>query len=483
MYGLGHLGEDRHEFTFARRRQSRRQDVRLHHRQVSDQEWIVLRGLPVTRPARIVSDLLYDREDPSAVAHIVGDALRGVYDYPGTVADALGPHAARFGLRRGDGLALLRWLLDLLDDLDTEHWMSLARATERDADTEHVPAQVGGVALAMSRYATPAAFRRALTDKLKSLAGDSRWELPQLQRQFAYDRLLERLYLMDDGWIVKGAVALLARELGVRASIDIDVYRAKSVDAAEADLREAAARDIGDWFRFEIGPRGTIGEGITGVRLHVTASVGQTVWAQFRVDLVGSDLSMVGEPDQVAALAEVDMPDLPQRGYRAYPLVDHVADKVAATVQRYGSAHRPSTRFRDLVDLVAIVQGASIDAEPQIRALRSEAQRRGIALPETFDVPDRALWESGYADEAKRSLLAPRIPSMRRSPSFVRLSTSCSTGPHGARGTTSAQRGSSTSRCPAKLKQAIEVMRIRNTRPSTCQRPATIPAGGPCRGR
>jgi hypothetical protein len=258
----------------------------------------------------------------------------------------------------------------------------------------------------MSQYATPAAFRRALTDKLTALARESRWELPQLQRQFAYDRLLERLYLMDDGWIVKGAVALLARDLGVRASVDIDVYRAKRVDAAEADLREAAARDIGDWFRFEIGPRGTIGEGITGVRLHVTAFIGETVWAQFRVDLVGSDLNMLGEPDQVAALAEVDMPDVSQRGYRAYPLVDHVADKVAATVQRYGTAQRPSTRFRDLVDLVAIAQGASIDAQEQIRALTSEGERRGIVLPETFDVPDRALWESGYAAEANRSLLA-----------------------------------------------------------------------------
>jgi hypothetical protein len=146
MYGLGHLGEDRHEFTLARRRQSRRPDVRLHHRPVLEEEWIILRGLPLTRPARIASDLLYDREDPSAVAHIVGDALRGVYDYPGTVADALGPHAARFGLRRGDGLALLRWLLDLLDDLDTEHWMALARATmQHDADIEHAPALAGGV--------------------------------------------------------------------------------------------------------------------------------------------------------------------------------------------------------------------------------------------------------------------------------------------------------------------------------------------------
>ena len=65
-------------------------------------------------------------------------------------------------------------------------------------------------------YGTPAAFRRALTDKLRVLAEHSRWTLPQLQRQIAYDRLLERLYLMDDGWVVKGAVALLARDLAVR---------------------------------------------------------------------------------------------------------------------------------------------------------------------------------------------------------------------------------------------------------------------------
>ena len=63
----------------------------------------------------------------------------------------------------------------------------------------------------MSRYATPAAFRQALTDRLRSLATESSWELSQLQRQFAYDRLLERLYLMDDAWIVKGAAALFAR--------------------------------------------------------------------------------------------------------------------------------------------------------------------------------------------------------------------------------------------------------------------------------
>ncbi|MFZ0217606.1 MAG: hypothetical protein WAM30_16880 [Candidatus Dormiibacterota bacterium] len=58
------------------------------------------------------------------------------------------------------------------------------------------------------RYATPAALRRALTDRLSAAARESRWTFPQLQRQVAYDRLLERLYLVDDGWIVKGATAL-----------------------------------------------------------------------------------------------------------------------------------------------------------------------------------------------------------------------------------------------------------------------------------
>ena len=128
VYGLGHLPADRHEFTLPTRRQSRRPDVRLHHRQVADDEWISLRGLLVTRPPRIAADLLADREDPEAVGHVVADAIRGASDYPGTFADALAPHAAKLGLRRRDGLGLLRWLLDLAGDPQTSEWMAEARA-------------------------------------------------------------------------------------------------------------------------------------------------------------------------------------------------------------------------------------------------------------------------------------------------------------------------------------------------------------------
>ena len=115
---------------------------------------------------------------------------------------------------------------------------------------------------------------------------------------------------------------------------------------------------------------------------------------------------MTGQPDHVPPRARGVIPEVDQRGYRAYPLVDHVADKVAATYERYGPRHNPSTRYRDLVDLVSIVIGASLPADAQREALVSEFRRRGLALPARFGVPDRALWQTGYAREARRSLLS-----------------------------------------------------------------------------
>ena len=49
----------------------------------------------------------------------------------------------------------------------------------------------------------------ALTDRLKTAAKEGRWALQQLQRQVDYDRLTERLYLVDDRWIIKGRTLLV----------------------------------------------------------------------------------------------------------------------------------------------------------------------------------------------------------------------------------------------------------------------------------
>lgn len=128
LYGLGHLPADQHEFTFPARRQSRRADVRLHHRKLDDGDWTIAGGMLVTRPARIAADLLAEHEDPEAVGHVIADAIRAGLERPDTFADALARHAAHFGLRRGDGLALLRWLLDLTGDPDAPRWITQAES-------------------------------------------------------------------------------------------------------------------------------------------------------------------------------------------------------------------------------------------------------------------------------------------------------------------------------------------------------------------
>jgi hypothetical protein len=131
LYGLGHLPADQHEFTVPHRHQSRRPDVRIHVRPVGGGEWDRVDGLPVTRPRRIATDLIQAREDPEAVAQVITETVRRSYDSPGAFASALAPQAMPYGFRRGDGLALLGWLLDLAGDPDRSRWIDEASAQER----------------------------------------------------------------------------------------------------------------------------------------------------------------------------------------------------------------------------------------------------------------------------------------------------------------------------------------------------------------
>lgn len=123
VYKLGHLPADNHDFTVVERHQTRRSDVRLHQRQLHNTECTTVQGLPVTKPARIISDLLYDNEDPESIAQILVDALNNHLDTPQNCIDSLRPHAFKFGFRRGDGTAVFRWLGELIDPQSTVRWI------------------------------------------------------------------------------------------------------------------------------------------------------------------------------------------------------------------------------------------------------------------------------------------------------------------------------------------------------------------------
>lgn len=259
-------------------------------------------------------------------------------------------------------------------------------------------------------YTSPSAFRRAITDRLKKAAAPTGlWTLPELQRQFAYDRLIVRLYKFDPtGWVLKGSTALLARGITVRHTVDIDIYRAGSREQAEQDLREALLLDAGDFFEFTAGPSQNIADGASGCRIKIEARIGATVWAAFHVDVVSEGVRMTGVPEEVPPLTFLHLDlNLQQPGYHAYPLVDHVADKVCGIVEPRPRGY-PSTRFKDLIDLVAIVSSTGVGAclaEQQRAALESEADRRGFTLPGSFQVPDATLWTAGYAQSAAKSRL------------------------------------------------------------------------------
>lgn len=248
-------------------------------------------------------------------------------------------------------------------------------------------------------YTTASAFNTALKARLAAAAETSVHGINELRRQFAYDRLLIRIFAADpDRWILKGAAGLLARRPeGARHSKDIDMYYRGEISVALDELRNLAADDtVGDFFTFDIERLPDRGDS-DSAGLRVISYVGDLEFQRFSIDLV-IDSNMTQEPETIAALRPVPIDGLPTADYRVYPLVDHVADKHAAMIDTYhgGAA---STRYRDLVDLALIATTYPLAAVDLRAALHSEYAHRGLDIPATVDLPDSS-WEAGYAKVA-----------------------------------------------------------------------------------
>lgn len=259
-------------------------------------------------------------------------------------------------------------------------------------------------------FRDPRALRRSVTDRLAALTrADARLDLSVLLRQFAYDRLLYRIFSGPDAerWVLKGATALLVR-LGpdARHTLDVDLYRRSGgADEAEEALRAAARRDVGDLFRFEIAPGRRIGGPGETRRLRVVAYLGAREFASFGVDLV-TDLNVTDAVEEIDPLLAGAVPGLPSSRYRVYPIPDHIADKVCALHEMHPRTEgpaQPSTRYRDLVDLATIARNMKVDAGAVQIAIRSEASRRHLTLPDSLTIPSTPGWPAGFARELRNA--------------------------------------------------------------------------------
>lgn len=102
------------------------------------------------------------------------------------------------------------------------------------------------------RYATAAAFRQALDDRLKAEASRTRLPLARLRKQVAFELFLRRLVAVaPNRWVLKGALALeLQLKATTRPTKDLDLGRADDEQAAIEDIAAAQQLALDDFFTY-----------------------------------------------------------------------------------------------------------------------------------------------------------------------------------------------------------------------------------------
>ncbi|MFB6513106.1 nucleotidyl transferase AbiEii/AbiGii toxin family protein [Streptomyces virginiae] len=228
-------------------------------------------------------------------------------------------------------------------------------------------------------------------------------------RGFFFQRLTARVFTADpDRWLLKGGQALLVRYPGgARLSKDIDLQHLTGTTEEALDaLLTAAAVDLGDHMRFV--PRAMRLQGADGDGINQTFDVyiGLRKLDSIRVDLV-TNKNVTARPADFRLMPRPDVPwptDWPQ--VRLYPIVDHLADKICAMYEWHHGI-TPSSRFRDLADILLMSQNEVIAATDAHHALHTEAAHRiarttttELRLPPEFEMPDRT-WRAGYGKAAK----------------------------------------------------------------------------------
>ncbi|SFJ13151.1 Nucleotidyl transferase AbiEii toxin, Type IV TA system [Nocardioides psychrotolerans] len=254
-------------------------------------------------------------------------------------------------------------------------------------------------------YPTSAGVETAIKEAAKkAAAADSSLDTNERIRLEYFNRFLSRIFSEGDDseWVLKGGTGMLARVPSGRPTRDVDLYRkGYTLDEALDDLRRLAAIDLGDHFVFQyIGRETSIGGEeqpyTEGYAVSFDILIGGRSKNILNVDLsIGAGLTApvtITEPANA-----LDLPRLIRHEYRVYPVVDQIADKVCATMQTYRD--RPSSREKDLVDLVVLAVTQNVDGTALGFAIASEARRRQMEPFEHFTVP--STWGTRYAKLSK----------------------------------------------------------------------------------
>lgn len=262
------------------------------------------------------------------------------------------------------------------------------------------------------RYATPAAFRTALDQRLKAEAAKTGLGLNRVRKRVAFELFLRRLVAVaTDRWVLKGALALEFRlSAPTRSTKDSDLGRVDDEEAAVEDIAAAQQLMLDDFFTYSATRTGALEgtEEFTAMRFHVRADLAGRVFEQFTVD-VGFTDPIDWTPDTIYTSEFLSFADIEPTAIPALPIPQHLAEKVHAYTRGYGSDGRPSTRPKDLVDVLLIAGSEKVEAARLREALeRTFTARHRHPLPARLPMaPDS--WEAPYRRLAAEVGVEPEL--------------------------------------------------------------------------
>lgn len=239
----------------------------------------------------------------------------------------------------------------------------------------------------MNTYASDAAFRAALEQRLLNLARENNVNLERLRRQVVFERLLARLDTAEPGlWVLKGAMALEVR-LGIaaRATRDVDLGLRGDEHGIDFDvladrLTRALAAAVGDPFLYRLIdvqrlPVGGIGD---LARARVECRLAGREFGRIQIDIARRSHELA-DTERIALRGHLSFAGIDAPSVEIVTVTRHVAEKFHAMLLQFDD--RENTRTRDLADLVILHEHGLIDPSRAADAVRQVFSERHTDVP------------------------------------------------------------------------------------------------------
>ena len=252
----------------------------------------------------------------------------------------------------------------------------------------------------MTRYATSAAFKQAVENRLRATSSTG-VDLTRRRQLLVFDRFLARIVLeLGDAVMLKGGLVVELRVARARTTKDIDLRLVGQPADVLGRLQRAAALELADFMSFtvvlhpnhpDITNEGMVYE---GQRYRVRCELAGKLYGQaFGLDVAFAD-PVFGEPDIVSADDVLGFAGIAPPSVRIYPLETHLAEKLHAyTLPR----KRPNSRVKDLPD-IALLAGVRVLEAKRLRGALEQtfSSRRTHAVPLSLPAPPPS-WAAPYA--------------------------------------------------------------------------------------